>query len=62
MTGATVPHGLPGAIRWAAFAVTRALAATFGEAQVALRLREHSPVTACPFDREWPQLALASTA
>lgn len=30
LASATIPHGLPGAIRWAAFAVTRALEATFG--------------------------------
>ena len=43
-TSAAVPHGLPGAIRWAAFAIRRALGARFaGEA-------EESEIPAmCPF-------------
>lgn len=50
IAGGAVPHGLPGAIRWAAFAVTRALAATFGEAG-GLDDADISPmpVRACPF-------------
>ena len=31
LASAAIPHGLPGAICWAAFAVRRALAASFGE-------------------------------
>lgn len=31
VTGAAVPHGLPGAILWAAFAIRRALGASFGD-------------------------------
>ena len=32
LTRQAIPHGLPGAIRWAAFAVRRALGRSFGEA------------------------------
>ncbi len=51
IAGASVPHGLPGAIRWAAFAVTRALAATFGPAT---EFAEAAPRVgaACPFSSE----------
>jgi len=31
LTGAAVPHGLPGAICWAAFAIRRALGASFAD-------------------------------
>lgn len=62
MTGGTVPHGLPGAIRWAAFAATRALAATFGDSPIISRPPERLPVTACPFGAGRPELALASLA
>jgi hypothetical protein len=48
---ASVPHGLPGAICWAAFAVTRALAATFGAATFAAETEQAAPrvATTCPF-------------
>lgn len=51
VVGASVPHGLPGAIRWAAFAVTRALATTFG---ATVEAAEAAPpvATACPFRPE----------
>lgn len=54
LTGAVVPHGLPGAIRWAAFAVRRALGSSFdGEPDEP----EAPPV--CPF-KQMPQPALAA--
>lgn len=61
MTGAGIPHGLPGAIRWAAFAVIRALAATFGETPTMTSERQ-APVVTCPFGEARPQLALAPAA
>jgi hypothetical protein len=54
LTSAAVPHGLPGAICWAAFAVRRALGASFtveGEPEPA--------PAGCPFEQS-PQLALAT--
>ena len=45
-TSSAVPHGLPGAIRWAAFAVRRALGSSFGDAA------ENPAVPAgCPFEQ-----------
>jgi hypothetical protein len=56
-TGAAVPHGLPGAICWAAFAIRRALGEGFaGKAETASQ-RGSAPAL-CPFDRA-PQLAAA---
>lgn len=47
LTDPAIPHGLPGAVRWAAFAVSRALRATFGQEP------EHEPEAmepaGCPF-------------
>lgn len=44
ITSAAVPHGLPGAIRWAAFAIRRALGVSFaGEAE------ERAAPAGCPF-------------
>lgn len=63
---ATIPHGLPGAIRWAAFAVTRALDATFGAGGALGEVKAPPPVgTACPFgstaeNAVVPVLSLAS--
>lgn len=50
LTSAAVPHGLPGAICWAAFAIRRSLGASFPrEAEVPIAC---DPVQAvCPFDR-----------
>ena len=50
LSSAAIPHGLPGAIRWASFAVTRALDATFGE-QGALGEVERGAAAGavCPF-------------
>ena len=56
-TGAAVPHGLPGAIRWAAFAVRRALGGSFGgEAE------ERAVPAMCPFDRRTVPALFASAA
>jgi hypothetical protein len=53
LTGAAVPHGLPGAIRWAAFAIRRALGSSFApEADVTVPAR-------CPFEQA-PQTLLAA--
>jgi hypothetical protein len=49
IASAAIPHGLPGAIRWAAFAVRRALAASFGTDDL-LDVPERAPFArACPF-------------
>lgn len=54
LTSAAVPHGLPGAIRWAAFAVRRALGAS-----LAGELETRGTPAACPFDRaSQPVLAM----
>jgi hypothetical protein len=51
-TSAAVPHGLPGAIRWAAFAIRRALGSSFaGEAE-----EPELPVV-CPFGQVQPVMA-----
>ena len=45
-----VPHGLPGALRWAAFAVTRALAATFdGDGRIDVIPSFATSQRGCPF-------------
>lgn len=46
LTGAAVPHGLPGAIRWAAFAIRRALGASFDDGAEG----PEAPAV-CPFER-----------
>lgn len=48
LTRSAIPHGLPGAICWAAFAVRRALGRSFGEAFALGNGEEEAPVT-CPF-------------
>ena len=57
LTSAAVPHGLPGAIRWAAFAVRRALGASFSGEIEAPAAHEAGPVS-CPFDRAPPMVAV----
>jgi hypothetical protein len=58
LTVSAVPHGLPGAICWAAFAIRRALGTTFVGVREAPDL--HDPVPAvCPFDRA-PRLVVAA--
>ena len=50
LSSAAIPHGLPGAIRWASFAVTRALNATFGERGALGDLESRAAAGAvCPF-------------
>lgn len=51
LTGTSIPHGLPGAICWAAFAVNRALAATFGFAPEPAEATPRVAAT-CPFGPE----------
>lgn len=58
---AAVPHGLPGAIRWAAFAVRRALGASFGSEFAPLAVREAASPAVCPFSQE-PRLVETSEA
>lgn len=63
MASTAIPHGLPGAIRWAAFAVLRALAATFGGGAAAVPWPcEDRLVTVCPFGEGRRALANLSTA
>ena len=53
-TSAAVPHGLPGAIRWAAFAIRRALGTSFaGGAE------ERAAPAVCPFGQA-PRSVLAA--
>lgn len=59
LTGAVVPHGLPGAIRWAAFAIRRALGARFGPEPEAPGIER--PLT-CPFAPPRPVFATAARA
>jgi hypothetical protein len=54
LTSAVVPHGLPGAIRWAAFAIRRALGASLAEGPEVPAV----PVV-CPF-RQAPQPLIAA--
>ena len=50
LSSAAIPHGLPGAIRWASFAVTRALEAMFGEQGALGDVEARATVAAvCPF-------------
>ena len=56
---AAIPHGLPGAICWAAFAVRRALAATFGQPFETPPPAAVRAPAACPF-AEAPQPAPAA--
>ncbi len=58
LTGAAVPHGLPGAICWAAFAVRRALGGGFTDETEASVAGETAPAV-CPFDRAPSLAALA---
>lgn len=51
LTSAAVPHGLPGAICWAAFAVRRAMAETFAD-QFGAPDSEESQPSKCPFSQE----------
>jgi hypothetical protein len=51
LTSAAVPHGLPGAICWAAFAVRRAMAETFAD-QFGTPDSEESQPSKCPFSQE----------
>jgi len=46
LTGASIPHGLPGALRWAAFAVRRGLRRSLGGAPEA---DGEAPPGQCPF-------------
>jgi hypothetical protein len=61
IVGASVPHGLPGAICWAAFAVTRALDATFGESPTAAEFAPRVRAV-CPFAAESARPALSLAA
>src|SRR3990170_6118910 len=54
LTGAAVPHGLPGAICWAAFAIRRALGASFADEAEAPAMP-----AVCPFGQV-PQPALVA--
>src|SRR5688500_15278478 len=58
LTSAAVPHGLPGAICWAAFAIRRALEASFADEIAAPYVREVVPAV-CPFDRAPQPVAAA---
>lgn len=50
MGSTAIPHGLPGAICWAAFAVRRALAASFGPScGEAPEVQRAEPPRECPF-------------
>jgi hypothetical protein len=51
-TSTAVPHGLPGAIRWAAFAIRRALGGSF-----AREAEEPEMPAVCPFGQRQPVLA-----
>jgi hypothetical protein len=57
LAGAAIPHGLPGAVCWAAFAIRRALGASFGGA---LEAAAGPAPAACPFG-EAPPLRIRST-
>lgn len=57
LAGAAIPHGLPGAICWAAFATRRALAATFGEA---FEVPRAEAPRECPFAPARPFFASAA--
>lgn len=48
LTRAAIPHGLPGAVRWAAFAVRRALVRSFDDAFERETVDEAMPER-CPF-------------
>jgi hypothetical protein len=50
LSSSAVPHGLPGAICWAAFAVRRAFGASLTGEPMAPSAREPAPAV-CPFDR-----------
>lgn len=54
LTGSAIPHGLPGAIRWAAFAVRRALGSRFDE-----EAEDGAVPAVCPFE-EAPKPVLAA--
>lgn len=56
LASAAIPHGLPGAVCWAAFAVRRALGTRFDGAVAAAAVRQTAPEI-CPF-REAPQPAV----
>jgi hypothetical protein len=56
MGSAAIPHGLPGAICWAAFAARRALAASFGEVPEVPRAEAPRE---CPFAPVHPCFASA---
>lgn len=51
LTRAAIPHGLPGAVRWAAFAVRRALERSFDDAFLPEAANDATPAT-CPFSTE----------
>lgn len=59
LTGAAIPHGLPGAICWAAFAVRRALGRSFGAAYEPPLAANDEPPKACPFSAPHSLLAQA---
>ncbi|MBO9519057.1 MAG: hypothetical protein J7493_13405 [Porphyrobacter sp.] len=60
LTSSAVPHGLPGAICWAAFAVRRAMAETFTD-QFGAPDADGSHPAQCPFSQE-PEPILVAVA
>lgn len=60
LTSSAVPHGLPGAICWAAFAIRRALAETFTD-QFGTPDPATEPHSTCPFSQE-PRPILTAVA